>query len=108
LPDESELVEFKVDNTNPQIIGEYISALSNSANLKNKEYAYLVFGIEDETHKIVGTSFRPRNKKIGNQELENWIITQLDPKIDFKIIEQSINGKNSSVHTFSVISPKCL
>ena len=94
LPKESEWVEFKVDNTNPQIIGEYISALSNSANLENKEYAYMVFGIEDETHKFIGTSFKPRKEKIGNQELENWLITQLDPKIDFKIIEGTVKEKN--------------
>ncbi len=94
LPKESEWVEFKVDNTNPQIIGEYISALSNSANLENKEYAYLLFGIEDETHRYIGTSFKPRKEKIGNQELENWLITQLDPKVDFKIIEGTIKDKN--------------
>ena len=93
LPKESEWVEFKVDNTNPQIIGEYISALSNSANLENKEFAYLVFGIENGTHKITGTSFKPRKEKIGNQELENWLATQLEPKIDFKIIEETINDK---------------
>ncbi len=94
LPQESEWVELKVNNSNPQIIGEYISALSNSACLENREYAYIIFGIEDKTHKIVGTSFKPRKEKIGNQELENWLITQLDPQIDFKIIEQSINNKN--------------
>jgi len=93
LSQESEWLEFKVDNTNPQIIGEYISALSNSANLENKEYAYLIFGIEDETHKLVGTSFQPRKEKVGNQELENWIVTQLEPKIDLKIIEETINDK---------------
>ncbi len=93
LPQESEWVEFKVDNTNPQIIGEYISALSNSANLENKEYAYLVFGIENDTHRVVGTAFKPRKEKIGNQELENWLVTQLEPKLDFKIIEGTINKK---------------
>ena len=93
LPVESEIVEFKVDNSNPQSIGEYISALSNSANIENKEYAYLVFGIEDKTHKIVGTNFNPRNTKIGNQELINWLSTQLNPKIDFKIIENTIDNK---------------
>ncbi len=83
----------KVDNSNPQSIGEYISALSNSANIENKEYAYLGFGIEDKTHKIVGTNFNPRNTKIGNQELINWLSTQLNPKIDFKIIENTIDNK---------------
>jgi len=94
LPKESEWVEFKVNNTNPQLIGEYLSALSNSANLENKEFAYLVFGVEDETHKIVGTSFHPKNTKVGNQELENWLVTQLEPKVDLKIIEHSVNNKN--------------
>ena len=93
LPQESEWIEFKIDNANPQLIGEYISSLSNSANLENKEHAYLIFGIEDETHKIIGTSFQPRKEKIGNQELENWIATQLEPKIDFKIIEETISDK---------------
>ena len=31
LPDETEWVEFKCNNKQPQMIGEYISALSNSA-----------------------------------------------------------------------------
>ena len=93
LPQEREWVEFKENNYNPQIIGEYISALSNSACLENKEFGYLVFGIENETHQIVGTSFKPKEEKKGNQEIENWLATQLEPKIDFKIIESKINDK---------------
>ncbi len=93
LPHEREWVEFKENNYNPQAIGEYISALSNSACLENKEFGYLVFGIENETHQIVGTSFKPKEEKIGNQEMENWLATQLEPKIDFKIIESQIKDK---------------
>ena len=33
LPHETEWVEFKEDNTDPQEIGEYLSALANSAAL---------------------------------------------------------------------------
>jgi len=65
LPQECEWVEFKVNNSNPQEIGEYISALSNSACLENKEFAHLVFGIKDDNHSLVGTTFKPRQKKIG-------------------------------------------
>jgi RNAse (barnase) inhibitor barstar len=36
LPVESEWVEFKRNHTEPQKIGEYISALSNSATLLGK------------------------------------------------------------------------
>ena len=43
LPHESEWVEFKVNNANPQNIGEYISALVNSACIENKEYAWVGF-----------------------------------------------------------------
>ena len=92
LPKETEWVEFKKDNYNPHQMGEYISALSNSAYLHNKDYAYLVFGIEDETHKIIGTKFKPKEYKIGNEELENWLLRKLQPRIDFKIIEYVYNN----------------
>ena len=87
LPKESEWVEFKHNNSEPQKIGEYISALANSACIEAKEFGYLVFGIKDENHEVVGTTFKPKQKKIGNQELENWLITQLNPQIHFKIFE---------------------
>ena len=50
LPEETEWVEFKENNANPEEIGEYISALSNSAALCGKMHAYLVWGIADRTH----------------------------------------------------------
>ncbi len=92
LPKECEWVEFKVNNTNQQEIGEYLSALSNSACYHKKNFAYLVFGIEDTTHKLVGTDFKPLSEKKGNQELENWLVTQLTPKIDVNIYEFDVNG----------------
>ncbi|MGV8150082.1 MAG: helix-turn-helix domain-containing protein, partial [Alkaliphilus sp.] len=72
LSNETEWVEFKVNIKNPQLIGEYISALSNSAALEEKKYAYLLWGIDDLTHEIVGTSFEPKKFKKGNEEFENW------------------------------------
>ncbi|MCD5407614.1 MAG: ATP-binding protein [Desulfotomaculum sp.] len=59
---------------NPQLIGEYISALSNSATLEGKKYAYLLWGIDDVTHEIIGTSFEPKKFKKGNEEFENWLL----------------------------------
>lgn len=93
LPDETEWVEFKVDNSKAEMIGEYISALSNSAALKDREKAYILWGIDDTTHEIMGTSFRPKQAKKGNEELENWLSTQLTPRVDFKILEvETSNG----------------
>jgi len=94
LPHESEWVEFKQNKAIPENIGEYLSALSNSACLENKEYGYLVFGIENETHEVKGTDFYPKKRKVGNQELENWLATLLDPRIDFKIFEFELKEKH--------------
>ncbi len=89
---ESEWVEFKQNNSNPQEIGEYLSALANSAALHRKAAAYIVWGVEDGTHNIVGTSFKPRQAKKGNEELENWLLRQLAPRIEVTIHEFQEQG----------------
>lgn len=94
LPKEAEWAEFKVNNCNPHKIGENLSALSNSAAYSNQLYGYLVFGIEDSDHSLIGTDFYPNAEKIGNQELENWLATQLDPKTDFNIFDFMYLGKH--------------
>jgi predicted HTH transcriptional regulator len=86
-----------VNNSNPQDIGEYLSALSNSACYHKQKYGYLVFGVEDETHRLVGTSFRPLSETKGSQELENWLATQLNPRIDFNIFEFDIDGEHFAI-----------
>ena len=48
LPRETEWVEFKVNDAEPQAIGELISALANAAALVGKAFAYLVWGVRDE------------------------------------------------------------
>ena len=93
LPDETEWVEFKVSYYEPKEIGEYISALSNSACLHQKDFGYLVFGVENKTHAVKGTTFKPKKKKVGNEELENWLARLLSPRIDFKIFEFEYEGR---------------
>lgn len=97
FPRECEWAEFKVNNSNPQEIGELLSALSNSACYHNQKFGYLVYGIEDETHRFVGTTFHPLTEKKGNQELENWIATQLNPRIDFNIFEFEFEDKHFAI-----------
>jgi ATP-dependent DNA helicase RecG len=55
LPCESEWVEFKHNSADPQEIGEYISALANSAALALRKSGYLIWGIDAATHDIAGT-----------------------------------------------------
>jgi ATP-dependent DNA helicase RecG len=90
LPVEAEWVEFKSNNTDPETIGEYISALANSAALLGKTKAYVLWGIDDNTHEIVGTSFNPASVKKGNEELENWLLQRLVPKINFRFYKIQI------------------
>jgi len=92
LPKESEWVEFKHNNTNLIEIGEYISALANSAALHGKDAAYLVWGVEDLTHRVIGTTFKPKQAKKGNEELENWLAHSLAPSTEFRIHEWPHNG----------------
>ena len=66
---ETEWVEFKVNNSDPNTIGRNISALANGAALHGKTSAYLVWGIEDSTHSIVGTRFYPSTTKKLSQNL---------------------------------------
>lgn len=84
LPRESEWLEFKQNKAEPQDIGEYISALANSAALDRRARAYLLWGIEDGSHAIVGTSFDPAASRVGNEELESWLLRNLSPKIGFR------------------------
>lgn len=69
------------------MIGEYISALSNSAELCERPKAYLIWGVQDDTHKIVGTEFQYRKMKKGNEELEAWLSHMLLPRINFRFYE---------------------
>ena len=87
LSDEVEWVEFKCNNEDPERIAKYISGLSNSATLWEKPKGYLVWGIDDTTHKIVGTKFEYRKAKKGNEELEAWLARMVNPKINFKFYE---------------------
>ncbi|MBN8545241.1 MAG: putative DNA binding domain-containing protein [Ignavibacteria bacterium] len=93
LPKESEWVEFKRNNSNPDEIGEYISAISNSAALWNKTTGFICWGIEDSSHEITGTTFSPSDVKIGNEELENWLLHHLNPRTHFSIYKEFINAK---------------
>ncbi len=92
LPKENECVEFKKGTaTTNEKLGQYLSAISNAACLASQPFGYLVFGIDDETHQVVGTSYKFKNIKEGNEELELWIRRLLHPSIRFQHFEYQYN-----------------
>lgn len=93
-PRETEWLEFKTNRYEPQLLGEYLSALANSACLHGKPRGYLVFGIENETHDVVGTTFDPAAEKgKGNQLLPLWLSLWLQPNVGFEIHLLDYQGK---------------
>ena len=69
---ENEILEFKEANNQYDFdkIGKYFSALSNEANLADKRYAWLVFGIKDSNKKLINTKFRMNTAKLQGLKAE--------------------------------------
>ena len=85
LPTETEWFELKRNRYEPQQLGEYLSALANAACLAGQPRGYLVFGIDDATHEVVGTDFDPyATKAKGNQDLLPWLAAGLRPNTGFE------------------------
>jgi ATP-dependent DNA helicase RecG len=83
---ETEWLEFKENHYEPQVLGEYLSALANAACLAGKPRGYLVFGVQDQTHAVVGTQFDPHAVKArGNQDLLMWLAMGLQPNVGFEV-----------------------
>ena len=72
LPAETEIIEFKEAKEGYDFdkIGKYFSALSNEANLKGKSCAWLIFGVENTKHQIVGSRYRTDRKKLDSLKKE--------------------------------------
>lgn len=65
---ESEVVEFKKAENNFDFddLGKYFSALSNEANLRGLDFAWLIFGYDEKKHEIVGTSYKNGEGALNN------------------------------------------
>lgn len=80
---ETEIIEYKVGNWEPERIAKYISALSNSAAVKQQKYAFLIWGVNDDTKSLEGSTFYPYSLKKGNENFVAWLEHVIKPKIDF-------------------------
>lgn len=91
---EDEVVEFKKAENNFDFddLGKYFSALSNEANLRDKAFAWLAFGVHDKTREILGTSFK--NSMMSLQKLKQDLSQHTTDNHTFReIYELKVEGK---------------
>lgn len=81
---ETACVEFKLNNDDPEMIGKLSSALANAARAEGRNSAFVLWGVEEASHSIVGTTFTPDEKRVGNQAFELWLAQRLNPSIAFR------------------------
>lgn len=91
MSSENEVVEFKEAKGKFDFdkLGQYFSALSNEANLQKVDAAWLVFGIKDKDHSIVGTQYKYELKAL--MSLKKSIADKTNGRFTFK-----------EIHTFQV------
>lgn len=73
ISSETEWLEFKEAKNDFDFnkFGEYFSAISNEANLKNQESGWIIFGITDKIpRKIIGTHYRTDSSSLNNLKHE--------------------------------------
>jgi len=90
LPREQGTVEFKSNLDDPEDIGQYLSALANTAALQGHERAWMIWGVTDGTHDVRGTTFDPFKRKVkagSNQALIMWLQQMTHPRADFSFHE---------------------
>jgi len=88
LPREQATAEFKSNLDEPSDIGQYLSAMANTAALLGHDRGWVVWGVTDGSHAVTGTSFNPFTRKVGgNQALVMWLQSMTQPRADFDFHE---------------------
>lgn len=88
-PSETAWLEFKRNYCEPEAVGQYLAALANSAALEDQPHGYLVFGIDDKTHEVVGSTFDPSTARVKGQHFLHWTNCGLQPSValDSRVVE---------------------
>lgn len=94
---ENEWLEFKANNDAPETMGERISALSNMAALAGRSFAYMVYGIDDKSKEIIGTTAKFALSKKGNELLRPWLESLIEPRLSILPIDIEFDGKKVTI-----------
>ena len=89
---EEDWFEFKQNWFEPHTLGEYISGMSNAAAMAGQEKAYFIWGIENESHEVVGTDFN-YHRDVKNEPLEHYLARQIRPDLSFEFCETIFREK---------------
>lgn len=89
---EEEWFEFKENWKDPVELGQYISAMSNAAVMCGQDFAYFVWGVSNDGHKVVGTSFKYQIDVKG-EPLQHFLARQLTPDAGFSFEEIMLKKK---------------
>ena len=95
---EEDWFEFKENWFEHHALGEYISGMSNAAAMAGREHAYFIWGVDNKSHQVVGTSF-DYHCDVKNEPLEHYLARQIKPDLDFSFDELAFRGKRIVVLT---------
>ena len=96
-PSENDWLEFKHNNADPDRIGEWVSACANAAILASVERAYMVWGVEDKTKKLLGTTVRLADIQKGGEKFTNWISRTISPQLMMEFLDFEMDSKQFSI-----------
>lgn len=94
LPRETDWVEFKANRFDSETVGTYVSGLANATMFDRQKFAYMVWGIEDETHDIIGTTDRLDSQTVGAEAFLLWLNKYLKPRINVHHVPFDLGGKH--------------
>jgi predicted HTH transcriptional regulator len=94
LPAEQGWAEFKMNQFDADNVGKYISGLANASMLDRKKHAYMIWGVQDKTHEILGTSVRVATEKIGNDDFMFWVNQNMRPKLNIHHVAFEVDEKH--------------
>jgi len=92
-PIDTEWIKICNHISTPQEIADLIPLISHATALAGMDHGYVVWGVENETRQVVGTSFKPYLEKKGKKKLITWLAGLFQPKIDFHFLELEIDHK---------------
>ena len=96
---EGEWLEFKHSNCDPDLIGRTISACANGAMLKDRDRAFIVWGIANKAKEKVGTTVRLQGVTKGAENLVNWLSRMIEPRLMMEFLDFEDYGKPFSILT---------